>query len=105
MRNELVVAWQVALIPRASTATCAPPLVISTTASAGSLLPASTVSTAPTLRANSSLAGSMSTAMTFAPSAVAICTAESPMPPQPCTVTHSPARTSARWATPWKEVM
>jgi len=40
----------------------------------------------------------MSMAMTLAPSALAIMMADSPTPPQPCTATHSPARTLP-WST------
>ena len=44
-------------------------------------------------RARASFAASMSTATTRAPAAAAIITAARPTPPQPCTATHSPART------------
>jgi hypothetical protein len=64
-----------------------------------------TVATAPSDLASASLSSEMSTPITLAPSAVAICTAESPMPPQPCTATHSPARTWARSTSAWKDVM
>jgi hypothetical protein len=52
-----------------------------------------TVARAPSVRAKSSLASSMSTATTLAPAATAIITAERATPPQPCTATHCPALT------------
>ena len=103
--SERIELRHVSAMPSPSTETCAPPLVISLIALAGSALPACTVSTAPSCFAISSLSASMSTPMTLAPSAVAICTAESPMPPQPCTATHSPAWTLPWSNRPWNAVM
>ena len=96
---------QVAAMPSASIETCAPPLVSSRMAAAGSVFAALTVATAPSSFAKASLSSETSTPMTLAPSAVAICTAESPMPPQPWTATHSPGFTWARSTTPWNDVM
>jgi hypothetical protein len=81
--------------PKASTDTCAPPLVISAIAPAGSapVSEASTVNEAPSSRARLSAADDTSTATTRAPSAAAIITADSPAPPQPCTASQSPGRT------------
>ncbi len=39
------------------------------------------------------------TPITRAPAATAIWTADRPTPPQPCTATHSPARTRPTWTT------
>src|SRR5438094_179767 len=105
LRSELTEFRQVAAMPSASIDTCAPPPVRSRMAAAGSPLLAFTVATAPSSFANASFSSATSTAMTLAPRAVAICTAESPTPPQPCTATHSPAATFAWSTTPWKAVM
>src|SRR5437773_4737324 len=95
LRSELTEFRQVAAMPSASIDTCAPPRVRSRMAAAGSPLVAFTVATAPSSFAKASFSSATSTAITLAPSAVAICTAESPTPPQPCTATHSPAPTFA----------
>src|SRR5204863_314664 len=83
----------------------AQPPLSSRMAAAGSPWVAFTVATAPSSFAKASFSSATSTAMTQAPRAVAICTAESPTPPQPCTATHSPAPTFAWSTTPWKAVM
>ncbi len=79
--------------PSASTDTCAPPPVISPINAAGSAALASAVNSAPSSRARSSAGAATSTATTRAPRAAPIITADSPTPPQPCTASHSPART------------
>ena len=105
LRSDMIELRHVAATPSASTDTCAPPLVMLAIAPAGSSFDAFTVATAPSSFANASFSSVTSTAMTFAPMAVAICTAESPTPPQPCTATHSPGITFA-WSTiAWNEVM
>jgi hypothetical protein len=58
-----------------------------------------TVTTAPSSLALASLLSKTSTATTIASMAAAICTAESPTPPHPCTATHWPGRTRPWWTT------
>ncbi|MNW58395.1 hypothetical protein D3C74_362590 [compost metagenome] len=105
LRNEFTAAWQVAAIPKASTATWTPPLVSSRICSTTSPSLALTVATAPRLLASASASSLISTAITWAPEAAAIWIADRPTPPQPCTDTHSPGLTATWSTTPWKAVM
>ena len=50
---------------------------------------------APSSRARSSAGPATSTAITRAPRAAPMCTADRPTPPQPCTASHSPGRSRA----------
>ena len=47
----------------------------------------------------------MSTAITRAPNAAPIITADSPTPPQPCTASHCPACRSACAVSAWNAVL
>ena len=68
------------------------------------VLPELTLKSAPISRAFSNAASLISTAITFAPSALAIITADNPTPPHPNTATHSPGCTLAREVNPRNDV-
>ena len=89
LRSARMPGTVVAVIPNASTETCAPPAVTSRMASL-TLSPACTVATAPSRVARSSFSFDRLTATTRPPNAVAIWMAASPTPPMPNTTTHSP---------------
>jgi hypothetical protein len=85
-----------------------PPPVASMTACptcSGERPRALTVASAPSSRALASLLSKTSTATTIPSIAVAICTAERPIPPHPCTATHSPGCTRPRCTTARYDVM
>ena len=80
--------------PSASIETRAPPPEISWIVAAGSASrPASTIASAPNSRARPRARSATSTAITRAPSAVPIITADNPTPPHPCTASQSPRPT------------
>src|SRR5258708_28107176 len=95
----------VAATPSASTDTCAPLPVRSIIAAIGSVFFALITCAAPMPLASSSLAESRSTPITLAPIADALLIADSPIPPHPCTTTHSPGFTCARSTTPSNELV
>ena len=96
-RSERIESAQVCSLPTASMATWLPPPVSSWTAPGMSRAPsAASTWSAPSAVAAASAPGLRSTAITRAPSALAIITALSPAPPAPTTVTHSPAISRAR---------
>ena len=63
------------------------------------------MTSAPSLRAQSSLSSARSTAITRAPIAAASCTTFRPTPPQPNTSTQSPGTTRPRRTTAWNGVV
>ena len=70
-----------------------PPVSPRIVATGSSSCAASTSTSAPRSRALARAAGETSTAITRAPRATAIITADSPTPPHPCTATQSPGST------------
>lgn len=91
-RRAMPMAWPKALLDTAVTSTPWAPPMSRWSTSTGSSCRALTVRLAPSLRASSSLASSMSMAATCRPMALAYCTATWPRPPMPEIATHWPGR-------------